>query len=120
VRNLATAALLFFIACNTASDLRQWYAVTEPTARTSRNESDVAVLETAPSDRPFTVIGIFAPPANAFESYAEALNGARQVAAAYGAQAVVITKSDEVSLTRRNVFEPATGIIFRAQAVVWK
>jgi hypothetical protein len=117
---LFLAAFLLVVACNTASDLRQWYAATETSRRPAKAATDVAVFETAPADRQFTVIGIFGPPANAFESYAEAVNGARRAAALYGADAIVITKGEEIHLSRVNIFEPSTGIVFRAQAIVWR
>jgi hypothetical protein len=112
--------LFCVVACNTLADLREWYAVTDPTPRQPTPAAQVSVLEAPPSDRQFKVIGIFAPPASAFESFAEAVNGARRIAAQYGADALIITKNEEVALSRVSILEPSSGIVFRAQAIVWK
>ena len=119
-KTLPVLVILALLGCNTASDLRRWYVVTDGTTRPARSAAEVQVFETAPTDRLFSVIGIFAPPAEAFQSYAEAVNGARRAAAQHGGDAVIVTKSEEVALRRMNALEASTGIALHAQAIVWR
>ena len=120
MRQILVLLLLALVACNTATDLRRWYVPTDSIPRTQKPPADVTVLEAEPVGREFMVVGIFAPPSNAFESYAEAVNGARRAAALFGADAVIIGPANDVQLQRRTVFDPATGVALRARAIVWK
>jgi hypothetical protein len=120
MRHLFTLLVILCLACNTASDLRRWYAPTDETTRAQKLPTQVAVFETEPADRHFAVIGIFAPPAEAFQSIAEAINGARSAAALYGADAVIVDTTDIVRLERISILEPTTGVHFKARAIVWR
>ena len=120
MRHVFIFLAILCLSCNTASDLRRWYAPTDGTARMLKSPDQVTVFETEPADRHFTVIGIFAPPAEAFRSVGEAINAARRAAALYGADAVIVDTIDTVPLERVSILEPSAGINFRARAIVWR
>jgi len=109
------------------SDLAKWYIVQTPTkTATTVDCGRVVFLETEPTDRNFSVIGLIAPPDGAFDSYAETINAVRTLGALYGADAVVLVS--ENSSTGWGFIAGRTGagggsketIRVRAKAIVWR
>lgn len=98
------ATLVVLLSCVTAD---QMYVPMDTITRAPKQAQFVVLLDGAPDDRPFRVIGVISPPVGEYESYAEIVNAARKVAAKNGADAIYL--------------EHTTGITgFRAKAIVWK
>ncbi len=107
-------------------DLEKWYVVQSPTQRSKKVDCDrVAFLESEPTGRRYTVVGLIAPPDGEFSSYAETINAIRALAAVHGADAVfVVSEQSGASWSFSAGAGGASGgskekIRVRAKAIVW-
>lgn len=92
------ATVLLFLAiaaCSSAPpDPAKFYVVLDNTPRAPKARDAVEFLEREPTDRPFKVIGLIAPPEGDYESFAQVLNAVRGIAASRGADAVFIISEE--------------------------
>jgi hypothetical protein len=94
-------------------------------ARASRDADDVEHLEALP-DKPYTVIGIITPLANAYGSDAKAVKAMRTEAARHGADAIFIETHPEAggwhfSAQSFEGSDDCSGyVIFHAKAIAWQ
>jgi hypothetical protein len=82
----------------------------------------VVLLDKEPTDRPFKVIGLIAPPEDEYDSVAEMINAVRKVAALKGADAVFIAGESQ---REGWSFEGASGgstvsTSLKAKAIIWE
>lgn len=122
MKNLFLVFLLLSAGCTTAQ-METWFVPLDQTRRIEKDVQYVAFLEKEPTDRAFKVIGIVAPPDDYFDSYAATINGIRETAGLFGADAVFLISEEEgskwgVSRSRGEAGSDETHKI-RAKAIVW-
>ena len=120
---VACLATLVLCGCVTVP-LEMWIPL-DTASRLPRSMDKVLYLE-APPDRPYTVVGIITPPADEYETDAEAVKAMRIEAAKHGADAIFIESRTETSGWQfsANSFGASggnsSGVVYRAKAIVWK
>jgi hypothetical protein len=97
----------------------------ESTARAPVGYQHVQYLQ-APPDRPYEELGIITPPADEYETEAEAIMAIRKEAAKHGADAIFIESQTTTSGWGFSAgFGGASGgsnngVAYRAKAIAWK
>lgn len=122
MRTLLGLTLLLSLACTTGGSM---FVPMESTPRAPKSLESVVLLEGEPKDRPFTVIGLVAPPEDEYESYGAMLNAARKSAAAHGADAIFVesVKTEQgwsVAVGFGASGGSTTATALRAKAIVWQ
>jgi len=79
-------------------DLVRWYVPISETFERPRVPCEhVLLLESAPSDRKYRVVGIITPSVKKYSSWSEGINAARAAASLHGADAIILVSDTEVN-----------------------
>lgn len=116
------SAVVLLAACSTVN---MWIPLTQSAPHAPVSYQQVQYLQTPP-DRPYEEIGIITPPADEYETEAEAIMAIRKEAAKHGANAIFIESQNATSgwSFSGGPFGASggatNGVAYRAKAIVWK